>query len=120
VTREAQPFTEAIVDVNGQEQRLRDQDLQGTYVHTTDKDEDITEYVATVEWAHTRPQGDAFWAVGLFANQNSACPLRSSFTIDTLTRNFQLDTQRPRRHTQIQPMSTARDPHVRSLFARGH
>jgi hypothetical protein len=92
VTREAQPFDEAIVKIDGQEQRLRDLDLQGTYVHTTGKDEDTTEYVVTVEWDHTRPQGDAFWAAGLFANQNSACPMRSTFTIDTLTKKFQLDT----------------------------
>ncbi|MFB4299136.1 endonuclease NucS domain-containing protein [Actinomadura sp. NTSP31] len=92
VTRQAQPFTEAVVDFDGQEQRLRDLDLQGTYVHSTDKDEDITEYVVAVEWEHIRPQADAFWVAGLFANQNSACPMRSSFTIDTLTKKFQLDT----------------------------
>jgi transposase len=47
--------------------------------------------VVTVEWDHTRPQGDAFWAAGLFANQNDACPMRSSFTINILTKKF-LDT----------------------------
>ncbi|RAY16766.1 hypothetical protein DPM19_00935 [Actinomadura craniellae] len=92
VTREAQPFPEAVVDIDGQELPLAEQELNGKYVHTVEKDEDITEYVVTVEWERTLPQEKAVWASGLFANQNSACPMRSSFTIDTLTKEFQLDT----------------------------
>jgi hypothetical protein len=92
VTREARPFPEAVVDVGGRERRLSDLDLQGTYEHTIEKDEDLTEYVVTVEWSHQVPQNEAFSVSGLFANQDSACPMRSSFTIDTLTRDFGLDT----------------------------
>ncbi|TDB92520.1 DUF91 domain-containing protein [Actinomadura sp. 7K534] len=91
VTREARPFPEAVVDVEGEERPLAEQELRGKYVHTVDKDEDITEYVVTVEWEREVPQANAFWVSGLFANQNSACPMRSSFTIDALAKAFRLD-----------------------------
>jgi hypothetical protein len=92
VTREALPFEEAIVDVDGVERRLADLELKGTYHHNVDKDEDITEYVASVRWIREFPRENAIRVPGLFANQNSACRLRSSFTIETLTKAFDLDT----------------------------
>jgi hypothetical protein len=33
----------------------------------------------------------AVWEKGMFANQNSACKMRSTFTIERLVQNFGLD-----------------------------
>jgi hypothetical protein len=49
---------------------------------------DKAEMVVGVEWLKTVPLEEAFWDNGLFANQNSACRLRSRFTIERLTQHF--------------------------------
>lgn len=41
-----------------------------------------------VEWLETRPREDALWRKGMFANQNSACPLRDEFTLSQLREHF--------------------------------
>lgn len=87
-TGEALPFDEATITIDGTPQPLLEQQLHGTYHHANE----IAEYVVPVRWIHTRPAKDAIRGPGLFANQNSACRLRSSFTIETLTKAFDLDT----------------------------
>ena len=37
------------------------------------------------------PKAQAYWEKGMFANQNSACKLRQEFTLDRLTRHFNID-----------------------------
>jgi hypothetical protein len=53
-------------------------------------DDDLAENVARVKWIKAVPLKEAHWEKGLFANQNSACKLRSRFTIDRLTELFDL------------------------------
>jgi hypothetical protein len=50
-----------------------------------------SEYLVRVEWVKTLPLEKAIWEKGMFANQNSACKLRNSFTIERLTKLFGLE-----------------------------
>lgn len=56
-------------------------------------DPDLCEYVVRVDWIKTLPKHEAIWEKGMFANQNSACKLRNQFTIERLTKHFQLDEE---------------------------
>jgi hypothetical protein len=91
VIGEALPFAEAHVTVDGEQQLLCKLPLLGTY-HHPNEDAATAEYVVPVRWIRTLPREEAIRAPGLFANQNSACRLSNSFTIETLTKAFSLDT----------------------------
>lgn len=54
-------------------------------------DDAKAENVVRVKWLKTVPLGDAVWAPGMFANQNSVCKLRSKFTIEEVSKRFDLD-----------------------------
>ena len=62
--------------------------LQGTYTHAEGDDE----WVIPVTWDKTLPREQAFWEKGMFANQNSACRLRSQFTLDRVYPAFGIST----------------------------
>ena len=79
------PFSEAIVDADGQQRRLADLPLQGNYVYSSGD-----EWIVPVRWVKHRPREQAFWKTGMFANQNSATKLRNRFTLDLLTTEFGL------------------------------
>jgi hypothetical protein len=49
------------------------------------------EFVAPVTWLRTRPLSEAIWQKGMFANQNSACKLRSRFTLERLAAAFDVE-----------------------------
>jgi hypothetical protein len=84
-------FDDALVTIDGEQQRLSDQPLVGNYHHPPVGGEDTAEYVVPVEWITTRPRELAVHQKGLFANQNSACKLRSRFTLNTLYSEFGLE-----------------------------
>ena len=92
VTGEAQPFTEALLTVDGQPRPMRDLPLKGEYRAAeqapTSGVEDRREWIVPVAWEKTVPRDNALWRQGFFANQNSACKLRARFTIDELSRYF--------------------------------
>ena len=91
VTGEAQPFDEAVLEVDGRSVRLADEPLKAAYQHEPlPTDEDHREYVVPVTWQETRPRSEAFWVKGMFANQNSACKLRNRFTLEQLASAFNL------------------------------
>jgi TIR domain len=90
-TGEATPFDDALVTIDGEQQKLSDQLLVGNYHHPPVGGEDTAEYVAPVEWITTRPRELAVHKKGLFANQNSACKLRNRFTLNTLYTEFGLE-----------------------------
>ena len=71
---------------------MTDLDLVGGYRHPGGGPEHA-EYIVPVEWITTVDRADAVREKGLFANQHSACKLRNRFTLETLTRRFQLDQQ---------------------------
>lgn len=91
VTGEARPFDDAAVEVEGQERKLADLPLEGSYTFDPKPGEDMAEYVVPVRWEKTRPRTEAVREKGLFANQNSACPLRNRFTLTKLAEAFGLD-----------------------------
>ena len=54
-------------------------------------DDASVENVVRVNWEKTVHLDEAVWEFGLFSNQNSACKLRSKFTIERLTQCFGLE-----------------------------
>ena len=93
VTAAAVPATDAILTVQGQPVNFTDLPLDGNYLRssTDDDPEDKREYVVAIEWDHTVPRSEGLWITGMFANQNSACRLKSQFTIDSVANAFDLD-----------------------------
>jgi hypothetical protein len=83
VIGEAMPFNEATVEVQGIRRELADLPLEGSYTHDGGE-----EWVLPVRWDVARPRSEAFWRQGMFANQNSAAPMRNKFTLDALIREF--------------------------------
>ncbi|MCW2901210.1 MAG: hypothetical protein JWO67_3475, partial [Streptosporangiaceae bacterium] len=79
---------------SGVTQKMTELDLAGGYVHANlpQDGQDRREWVVPVDWQATVPREQALWKPGMFANQNSACKLRSRFTIDEAARYFQIDT----------------------------
>ncbi|MBI1377785.1 MAG: hypothetical protein GC157_09935 [Frankiales bacterium] len=75
VAGDAEPFTGS---------RFAGQRLRASYSHANGEDE----WVLPVNWLQTRSRSEAVWQKGMFANQNSATRLRSSFTLDVLHRAF--------------------------------
>ena len=91
VTGEATRFDDAVVMVDGHQQKLPELVPADRYHHTAADDEDTAEYVVPVAWISTRPREKAVRQKGMFANQNSACKLRNRFTLDILYSAFGLD-----------------------------
>ena len=89
VTGEATRFDDAVLTVDGVETKMADLSLAGTYRHANDA-ADNDEYVVPVEWIKVVDRSDAVWEKGFFANQNSACKLRNRFTLEGLSRRFNL------------------------------
>lgn len=85
-------FADAEVFVDDEPVKLAEQPLDGNYRFPGDDvSDENAEYVVPVDWQLTRPKSDAFWKHGMFANQNSACRLRNQFTIEQVSKEFQLD-----------------------------
>ena len=82
---------EAMLSVDGKEVAFTSLPLVGSYRHPAEGgEEEADEYIVPVRWIETRSLDDAVWRAGMFANQNSACKLRNQFTIDELSKAFQL------------------------------
>jgi hypothetical protein len=91
VTETAQPVTEFMVEVDGERKGLLDAPLKAPSL-TEYTQPDNMEYAVRVEWIRTLPRDKAIKEKGMFANQNSACKLRNSFTLERLTERFGLDS----------------------------
>jgi hypothetical protein len=65
-------------------------DLAAGYRHAG-SGPDRDEYIVPIDWIKTLDREKAIREKGLFANQHSACKLRNSFTLKTLTQRFGLD-----------------------------
>lgn len=90
VTGPAEVFDRVQIPVEGREQLLKDQPLEGKYRHGAG--DDLAEWVVPVKWIHTVPRENAFWKQGMFANQNSVTKLRQQFTIEQVSKAFNLDS----------------------------
>ena len=73
------------------QKRLLDLPLKGADMGKYIDDPEMAEWVVGVQWIKALPLPDAIWEQGMFANQNTACRMRSQFTIDRLTVRFNLD-----------------------------
>ena len=73
---------------DGKQSKLPDVKLRSTDILKHRDDPEKVEMAVGVEWLKTVPLAEAFWENGLFANQNSACKLRSKFTIEQVTERF--------------------------------
>lgn len=83
-------FEDATLSVDGSPTRMSELPLDGVYEHNFEVN-DSEEYVVPVRWVRAVPRSEAVWEKGLFANQNSACKLRSRFTLDELVKRFDLE-----------------------------
>ncbi len=86
-----QPSTDVEVDVDGISTPLLEAPLEAPNLAQFADDPDRREYVVRVEWIRHRPRTQAFWKQGMYANQNSVTRLRQRFTLEELTREFELD-----------------------------
>jgi hypothetical protein len=66
-------------------------ELHATSMGKDANDPEKSEYVVGVKWLKTVPSDQAIWEKGMFANQNTACALRSSFTRDRVLQRLGLD-----------------------------
>ena len=90
VKETVQPSTEVEVEVDGAAVPLLEAplDAPGASEHAADPDK--REYVVRVDWIRHRPREQAFWKPGMYANQNCVTRLRQRFTLEELTREFDL------------------------------
>jgi hypothetical protein len=83
----ARPADAATLEYGGVETKFRDLPLSAGYSHGNGE----AEYVVPINWIKTVQAKDAIWEKGMFANQNSACKLRSRFTLERLIPAFGLE-----------------------------
>lgn len=88
VTEPAVPAAEFTVEHDGRTLPYADAPLQAPDPHEHIDDPKKSEYLVRVDWLATVPIDQAHWEKGLFANQNSACKLRSRFTIERVSARF--------------------------------
>ncbi|MGW9451094.1 hypothetical protein [Streptomyces sp. NPDC055632] len=92
VSGEAQPFEDALLNVDGEDRRMAELPLTGAYrpagPDAPQDGEDRREWVVPVTWERAVPRERALWRPGFFANQNSACKLRARFTLDEVSHHF--------------------------------
>ncbi|MGX9687696.1 hypothetical protein ACTQ9L_11200 [Deinococcus wulumuqiensis] len=87
VTATAAPAREAQLTVDGHDRAFKDLSFKAETMHD-EQDDDQCEWVVGVKWLQTVPASQAYWEKGLFANQNSACKLRSTVTLEAMRRKF--------------------------------
>ncbi len=70
--------------VGPDDQLLVQQPLEGAYRDRDSDDDEAAEWAVPVHWDKTVDQKDAVWKPSMFANQNIACRMTSSFTLAEL------------------------------------
>ncbi|MDR6221300.1 hypothetical protein [Deinococcus soli (ex Cha et al. 2016)] len=83
----AAPARDARLTVDDRVTPFRELTFQADTLHDL-ADDDQCEWVVGVKWLEELPASQAFWEKGLFANQNSACKLRSAGTLTALQKKF--------------------------------
>ncbi|MBV10594.1 MAG: recombinase RecB [Rubinisphaera sp.] len=79
------------VEVDGRMKPILECDLIGKQLGNNSDNPDLSNYAVRVDWIKTLPRDQAYWEKGLFAQQNTACKLRSQFTIERLVKHFGLE-----------------------------
>jgi ribulose bisphosphate carboxylase small subunit len=91
VVEEVVPVTEFDVEVDGENQNILEAPHEAPRMDENAGDPDDQEYMVRVEWLDTRERENAIWKKGMFANQNTVCRLRNSFTINALEEELDID-----------------------------
>jgi uncharacterized protein (DUF697 family) len=84
------PFADAILTVNGVQRKMSALELVGTYENNLDVEKARSTSYRCVGLMHGQ-RATPYGKKGFFANQNSACKLRSKFTLEELVKRFQLE-----------------------------
>lgn len=79
------------VMVDGTETPIRSAPLTAPNMGENADDPEKCEHVLRVQWTKVVPAEKAVWEKGMFANQHTACQLRSSFTRERVLARFGLD-----------------------------
>jgi hypothetical protein len=90
VLETAVPVTRFEVSVDGARVPLLQAPLKAPNVEEHTANDDVMEYAVRVLWDKTVPREAAVWEKGMFANQNTVCKLRSSFTLERLYDRFDI------------------------------
>jgi hypothetical protein len=90
VKEDVVPVKEFLVDVDGVPTPILKLHYKAPDMDKNTEDIERSEYLVRVDWIITKPIDQGVWEKGMFANQNSACKLRSKFTIERLTDIFKL------------------------------
>lgn len=91
VKKQAMPVRDFLIVTEGNTIPILEAKLKATRMGDFADDLEKSEYLVGIEWIKTVPITKAIWEKGMFANQNSACKLRNSFTIERLTKIFNLE-----------------------------
>ena len=91
VQENAVPVREVTVQVDGNTVPLLEAHLVAPNMDDNADDPDRCEYVVRVQWIKTVNSDQAIWETGMFANQNTVCRLRNSFTLERLIEHFGLE-----------------------------
>lgn len=86
------PVTDFTVEANGVETPILDAPLRAPLMGDHAADPELSEHLVRVKWLKALPEAKAVWEPGMFANQHTACALRSSFTRERVLARFGLDT----------------------------
>ncbi|MFH7321324.1 endonuclease NucS domain-containing protein [Desulfurivibrio sp. D14AmB] len=91
VVERSVPIKDFKVELNGTTKSILDVPLQAEGIKKNADDLENCEYLVRVKWLKTVPEEQAYWEKGMIANQNSAFKLRNKFTLERLTKFFELD-----------------------------
>jgi hypothetical protein len=93
VISKATPVGKFEIEYKGKKRKLLDLELHAPNITDDMDDPELAEYMVGVRWIKTVDLDDAVKEKGLFGNQNSACKLRNSHTIERLTQIFELEEE---------------------------
>jgi len=92
VTAESVPARDFVVEVDGHTKPILEAPHAAAGMANFADDDEKCEWMVGVDWIRTVPRDKAVWEKGMFANQNTVTKLRNSFTIERLTKVFDLDS----------------------------
>ena len=90
---EVVPAKEFMVTVEGSQMPILDAPMKAPNMSENADNPELSEHLVRVEWLRVVTREKAYWETGLFAVQHTACRMRSRFTIEKLTRHFELDEE---------------------------
>lgn len=91
VTQEKTPVTDFEVDTAEGTRNILEVDTDAKAMGENAEDEALREYLVGVDWIDKRPQREAYWETGMYANQNTVTKLRNQYTLDRLYDHFEID-----------------------------